>query len=60
MTKDCKYSDLKGVIDKSQICININEDDFKAHLNEFKEELLSFFYGNTPPKIDTNKWEHRC
>lgn len=58
MTKDCKYSDLKGVIDNSQICININEDDFKAHLNDFKEELLSFFYSNTPPKIDTNKWEH--
>lgn len=58
MTKDCKYSDLKGVINNSRICININEDDFKAHLNEFKEDLISFFYPDTGRKIDESKWEN--
>ena len=57
MTKDCTYDLLKGVIGKEKICININEEKgmLNAHLNDFKNDLLSFFGVGA---IDENKWEH--
>lgn len=57
MTKDCTYDLLRGVIGKEKICININEEKgmLNAHLNDFKNDLLSFFGVET---IDENKWEH--
>lgn len=57
MTKDCTYDLLNGVIGKEKICININEERgmLNAHLNDFKNDLLSFFGLDS---IDENKWEH--
>ena len=57
MTKDCTYDLLNGVIGKEKICININEERgmLNAHLNDFKNDLLSFFGVEA---IDENKWEH--
>lgn len=57
MTKDCTYDLLNGVIGKEKICININEERgmLNAHLNDFKNDLLSFFGVGA---IDENKWEH--
>lgn len=57
MTKDCTYDLLNGVIGKEKICININEERgmLNAHLNDFKNDLLSFFGLGA---IDENKWEH--
>ena len=57
MTKDCSYDLLNGVIGKEKICININEERgmLNAHLNDFKNDLLSFFGLGA---IDENKWEH--
>ena len=57
MTKDCTYGLLNGVIGKEKICININEERgmLNAHLNDFKNDLLSFFGLGA---IDENKWEH--
>lgn len=57
MTKDCTYDLLKGVIGKEKICINVNEERgmLNAHLNDFKNDLLSFFGLGA---IDENKWEH--
>lgn len=57
MTKDCTYDLLKGVIGKEKICINVNEErgTLNAHLNDFKNDLLSFFGLGA---IDENKWEH--
>lgn len=57
MTKDCTYGLLNGVIGKEKICININEErgTLNAHLNDFKNDLLSFFGLGA---IDENKWEH--
>ena len=57
MTKDCSYDDLKGVIGKESICININDDDdmLKGHLNDFKDDLLDFF-GLSDNK--QTKWEN--
>lgn len=57
MTKDCTYDLLNGVIGKEKICININEERgmLNAHLNDFKNDLLSFFGVGS---IDENKWEH--
>ena len=58
MTKDCKYDDLRGVINKEKICINLNDDIdmLKAHLNDFKNDLMSFF-GVNPNTITGIKWE---
>ena len=60
MTIDCHYSDLKGVIDNNQICISFNQKDMSegvlnAHLNDFKNDLISFFHSKA---IDENKWEN--
>ncbi len=57
MTKDCTYDLLNGVIGKEKICININEERgmLNAHLNDFKNDLLSFFGVGA---IDESKWEH--
>ncbi len=57
MTKDCSYDDLKGVIGKESICININDDDvmLKGHLNDFKDDLLEFF---RLPDVKQTKWEN--
>ena len=57
MTKDCSYDDLKGVIGKESICININDDVdmLKGHLNDFKDDLLDFF-GLSDNK--QTKWEN--
>lgn len=57
MTKDCTYDQLRGVIGKEKICINLNDDSdmLNAHLNDFKNDLLSFFGAKA---IDENKWEH--
>lgn len=57
MTKDCTYEMLQGVIGKDNICININDEVgiLNAHLNDFKDDLLSFFSADS---IDENKWEH--
>ena len=57
MTKDCTYELLHGVIGREKICININDEAemLKAHLNDFKNDLLSFF---SLEGVDENKWEH--
>jgi len=58
MTKDCKYDDLRGVMNKEKICINLNDDIdmLKAHLDDFKNDLMSFF-GINPNSITGIKWE---
>ena len=57
MTKDCTYEQLKGVIGKEKICININDESgiLNAHLNEFKNDLIQFFSASS---VDENKWEN--
>ena len=57
MTKDCEYKHMRGVINKEKICINLNDEAgmLNAHLNDFKNDLLSHFgFG----AIDENKWEN--
>lgn len=57
MTKDCGYDDLRGVIGKESICININDDGptLNTHFNDFKNDIVKFF-GTANP--DENKWEN--
>lgn len=57
LTKDCRIDQLGGVIGKGEICINPNDDEemFNSHLNNFKDDLISFF-GVTP--LEETKWEH--
>ncbi len=57
MTKDCTYDHLHGVIGREKICINLNDEAemLNAHLNDFKNALISFF--DAAP-IDENKWEN--
>ena len=60
LTKDCTYDQLSGVIGKEEICINPNDEEemLNAHLNSFKDEIVSFFCVNQP---NETKWEHqRC
>ena len=55
LTMDCKTEHLRGVINKEKIFIDPNDDPdmLEAHLNDFKNDLLSFF-GKEP--INENKW----
>lgn len=55
LTKDCNAEMMRGVINKERIYIDPNDDSdmLEAHLNDFKNDLLSFF-GKDP--IDENKW----
>lgn len=57
MTKDCEYKHMSGVINQEKICINPNDEAgmLNAHLNDFKNDLLSHFGLGT---IDENKWEN--
>ena len=56
VTKDCANELMCGVINRSNICIDFKEDIkmLKAHLNDFKNDLMSFFDKKT---INENKWE---
>ena len=55
LTKDCKAEQMRGVINREKIYIDLNDDSdqLEAHLNDFKNDLLAFF-GKAP--IDENKW----
>lgn len=55
LTKDCKAEHMRGVINREKIYIDLNDDPdmLEAHLNDFKNDLLTFF-GKDP--IDENKW----
>lgn len=57
MTKDCEYKHMCGVINQEKICINPNDDSsiLNAHLNDFKNDLLSHFGLQA---LDENKWEN--
>ena len=57
MTKDCTYDQMRGVIGREKICINLNDDSklLNSHLNDFKEDILSFFRAKP---LDENKWEY--
>lgn len=57
MTNDCKPEHLCGVINRDYICIDLNDDPemLESHLNDFKNDLLTFF---NAPQIDENKWAH--
>lgn len=59
MTKDCKYDDLRGVINKDSICINLNDEPnmLNGHLNDFKDDLVSFFFGKEAKSISQSRWE---
>ncbi len=57
MTRDCDYKHMCGVINHEKICINPNNEAemLNAHLNDFKNDLLSHFgLGG----VDENKWEN--
>lgn len=55
LTNDCKAEMMRGVINKEKIYIDPNDDPdmLEAHLNDFKNDLVTFF-GKNP--IDENKW----
>lgn len=57
LTKDFTPSQMKGVIGNDSIVIDLNDDQdvLNAHLNDFKNDLLSFF--KSEQQIDENKWE---
>lgn len=57
LTKDCKPEQMQGVVGKERIYIDPNGDAdmLNAHLNDFKNDLVSFFHCETP---DENKWEN--
>lgn len=57
LTKDCKPEQMQGVVSKERIYIDPNGDAdmLNAHLNDFKNDLVSFFHCETP---DENKWEN--
>lgn len=57
MTKDCKYEHMHGVIGREKICVNLNDDEqtLNAHLNDFKDDLVTFFGVDN---VDQNKWEN--
>lgn len=57
LTNDCKLEHLHGVINAEKICIDLNDDPdtLNCHLNEFKDDIITFF--NAKP-IDQNKWEN--
>ena len=57
MTKDCCYDHMHGVINSNTICINLNDESsmLNSHLNDFKNDLISFFGLDV---IDENKWEN--
>ena len=58
LTKDCKPEQMQGVVVGSErICVNLNDDpaQVNAHLNDFKNDLVSFFHCEKP---DENKWEN--
>ena len=55
LTRDCKAEQMRGVINREKIYIDLNDDpdQLEAHLNDFKNDLLEFF-GKDP--LDENKW----
>lgn len=55
LTNDCKTDMMRGVINKEKIFIDPNDDPdmLEAHLNDFKNDLVSFFEKDP---IDENKW----
>ncbi len=57
MTKDCSYEQMHGVINRDTICVNLNDElgMLNSHLNDFKDDLISFF---GLEEIDENKWEN--
>ena len=57
LTKDCLIDQLTGVIGKEEMCINPNADEemLNAHLNSFKDDLVTFF---SAKPLDQTKWEH--
>ena len=57
LTADCKYSDLKGVIDKKYISIKVNAKDAKERMNEFMEKVLDFFNMPKPDFSTLSQWE---
>ncbi len=56
VTKDCDNELMCGVINRKDICIDFKENIkmLNAHLNDFKNDLISFFGAKI---IDENKWE---
>ena len=55
LTNDCKAEMMHGVINKEKIYIDPNDDPdmLEAHLNDFKNDIVTFFGKES---IDENKW----
>lgn len=55
LTNDCKAEMMRGVINKEKIYIDPNDDPdmLEAHLNDFKNDIVTFFGKES---IDENKW----
>lgn len=55
LTKDCKAEQMRGVINREKIYIDLNDDSdlLEAHLNDFKNDLIEFF---AKAPLDENKW----
>ena len=57
LTSDCKFDDLKGVIDKNYISIKVNADDAKDRMNEFIGKVLDFFHLPQLEFSSFSQWE---
>ena len=57
LTSDCKFDDLKGVIDKNYISIKVNADDAKDRMNEFIGKVLDFFHLPQLEISSFSQWE---
>ena len=57
LTKDCKYDEMNGVVDKKYISIKVNETEAKDRMNDFLAKILDFFNLPKPDISIFSQWE---
>lgn len=57
LTADCRYDNLKGVIDNKYISIKVNAGDANDRMNEFIGKVMDFFNLPKPDLSAFSQWE---
>lgn len=55
LAPDFEFSDMTGVVNDRDVAIKIGATDCESRLNQFKNELVSFF---SLPEPNENRWPH--
>ena len=56
LSREMKFENMIGVVNSSEVCVKVDNDDAPARLNELKDRLTEIF---NLPEVKANQWERK-